>query len=182
MQIEDLSIPGLLLLTPDVFGDNRGIFLERFNRRAFQDHGINLDFVQDNYSQSSKGVLRGLHFQVPPFAQDKLVWVTRGEAFDVAVDIRSDSPTYGKWLGIVLSEDNMQMLLVPQGFAHGFVVLSDTLDFCYKTTNYYSRQHDRGLLWNDPDIGVEWPVQAPILSEKDRHHPRLRDLEQVQWE
>lgn len=182
MQIEELSLPGLLLLTPDVFSDERGFFLERYNRRAFQDRGIILDFVQDNHSQSVRDVLRGLHFQIPPFAQDKLVWVMRGKAFDVAVDIRPDSPTYGRWSGVVLSEENRQMFLIPQGFAHGFVALSDTLDFCYKTTNYYSRDHDCGLLWNDPDIGIEWPVHTPALSEKDRHHPRLRDLEQTRWE
>lgn len=182
MQIEELSLPGLLLLTPDVFGDARGFFLERYNRRTFQEHGIALDFVQDNQSRSARGVLRGLHFQIPPFAQDKLVWVMRGEAFDVAVDIRPDSPTFGQWLGVVLSDENKQMFLIPKGFAHGFVALSDTLDFCYKTTNYYSPDHDRGLLWNDPDIGIEWPLDAPVLSEKDRRHPRLRDLEPIRWE
>lgn len=171
MQCEDLTLPGLKLLTPRVFGDERGFFLERYNRQAFHDLGINIDWVQDNHSQSARGTLRGLHFQLPPFAQDKLVWVTRGEVFDVAVDLRRDSPTFGQWAGYTLSAANKQMLLIPRGFAHGFVVLSELADFHYKTSNFYAPDHDRGLMWNDPQLGIAWPVGDPVLSTKDRQQP-----------
>ncbi|GAB4576216.1 MAG: dTDP-4-dehydrorhamnose 3,5-epimerase [Anaerolineae bacterium] len=176
MIFERLPLNGLILITPRVFEDERGFFLERYNQRVFQEQGgIDLMFVQDNHSRSTRGVLRGLHYQLPPFAQDKLVWVTRGEVFDVAVDLRLTSPTFGQWVGVTLSEDNHQMLLLPKGFAHGFVVLSDVADFQYKVTAPYSRDHDRGILWNDPAVGVEWPCEAPILSEKDLHQPTLAE-------
>jgi dTDP-4-dehydrorhamnose 3,5-epimerase len=173
---QELPIKGLILVEPHIFEDERGFFLERYNQRIFQRHGIDINFVQDNHSQSAKHVLRGLHFQLPPFAQDKLVWVVRGKAFDVAVDLRRGSPTFGEWQGVTLSEDNKLMFLIPKGFAHGFVTLSERADFCYKTSHFYSRDHDRGLLWNDPDVGVDWPVENPILSGKDQKLPTLRDL------
>lgn len=174
MQFEQLSLPGLILITPRVFEDDRGFFLERYNQQTFQEQGgINLSFVQDNHSQSTRGILRGLHYQLPPFAQDKLVWVTRGEVFDVAVDLREGSPTFGQWQGVHLSEHNKQMLLLPKGFGHGFAVLSEIADFQYKVSVPYSREHDRGIRWDDPAIGVAWPVEAPQLSAKDMQQPSL---------
>ncbi|MBN1313695.1 MAG: dTDP-4-dehydrorhamnose 3,5-epimerase [Anaerolineae bacterium] len=176
MIFHELSLPGLILVEPAVFEDERGFFLERYNRQVFQSHGITVDFVQDNHSQSVKHVLRGLHFQTPPFAQDKLVWVTRGEVFDVVVDLRKQSATFGKWEGVELSETNRSMLFIPKGFAHGFVVLSERADFSYKVSSLYSPEHDYGLVWNDPDIGIEWPVEKPILSKKDQQLPFLQSL------
>jgi dTDP-4-dehydrorhamnose 3,5-epimerase len=177
MVFEELSLPGLLLITPQVFADERGFFLERYNQQVFQEAGgVDVTFVQDNHSQSTRGILRGLHFQAPPFAQDKLVWVTRGEVFDVAVDLRRASPTFGRWHGVVLSEINKQMLLLPVGFAHGFAVLSDVADFQYKVSVPYSRAHERGLRWDDPEIGVLWPVTDPILSVRDAQQPALAQL------
>ena len=176
MNFQELNIEGLIVITPRVFQDERGFFLERYNQRVFHEHGIDIDFVQDNHSQSSKHILRGLHFQTAPFAQDKLVWVVRGEVFDVAVDLRRNSPTCGKWQGVVLSEENKHMLLIPKGFAHGFLTLSEKADFMYKTSNFYSRDHDCGLAWDDADIGIEWPVSCPILSEKDQKQATLAEL------
>jgi dTDP-4-dehydrorhamnose 3,5-epimerase len=176
MIFQELDIEGLMLVKPKVFQDERGFFLERYNQRVFQEHGIDIEFVQDNHSQSSKHILRGLHFQTSPFAQDKLVWVTRGEVFDVAVDLRRNSPSFGKWQGIVLSEENKHMLLIPKGFAHGFLTLSEKADFFYKTSNFYSKEHDCGLFWNDAEIGIEWPINSPILSEKDQRQPGLTEL------
>ncbi len=165
------------MITPQVFEDERGFFLERYNRRLFRDQGgIDIEFVQDNHSQSSRNILRGLHYQLPPFAQDKLVWVTHGEVYDVAVDLRTGSPTFGQWQGVVLSAENKRMLLLPKGFAHGFAVLSQTADFLYKTSNYYSKAHDRGILWNDPAIGVAWPLDHPVLSSKDQNLPGLNEV------
>lgn len=176
MIFEELSLQGLLLITPRVFEDERGFFLERYNQHVFQAQGrLDLAFIQDNHSQSTRGILRGLHYQLPPFAQDKLVWVTRGEVFDVAVDLRQQSPTFGRWHGVVLSEQNKQMLLLPRGFAHGFLVLSAVADFQYKVTAPYSREHDRGLRWDDPAIGIAWPVDAPVLSAKDAQQPSLAE-------
>jgi len=159
-----------------VFEDERGFFLERYNQKAFHANGITVDFVQDNHSQSVKHVLRGLHFQTPPFAQDKLVWVTRGIVFDAAVDLRKQSATFGKWEGVELSETNKSMLFIPQGFAHGFVVLSERADFSYKVSSLYSADHERGLMWNDPNIGLAWPVENPILSRRDQELPSLQHL------
>lgn len=176
MNFRELSLPGLILIEPAVFEDERGFFLERYSQKAFQSNGIPVDFVQDNQSQSVRHVLRGLHFQLPPFAQDKLVWVTQGEVFDAAVDLRKTSATFGKWEGALLSGTNKSMLFIPKGFAHGFVVLSERADFLYKVSNVYSAAHDCGLIWNDPDIGIEWPVETPILSKKDRLLPSLQDL------
>ena len=171
MQATRLAIPDVVLLEPKVFGDARGFFYESFNRQAFaQATGLDVDFVQDNHSRSARGVLRGLHYQLAPRAQGKLVRVARGAVFDVAVDIRRSSATFGKWVGVELSEDNHRQLWVPPGFAHGFMVLSDTADFLYKTTDYYSMPHERCIAWDDPSIGVVWPDlgSTPNLSAKDQ--------------
>ncbi|WP_374265760.1 dTDP-4-dehydrorhamnose 3,5-epimerase [Zoogloea sp.] len=171
MKVIETAIPGLLVLEPKVFGDARGFFMESFNAKAFREAtGLDVDFVQDNHSRSARGVLRGLHYQIEQ-AQGKLVRVTRGSVFDVAVDLRKSSPTFGKWVGIELSEENNRQFWVPPGFAHGFLVTSDSADFLYKTTDYYAPQHERSLLWNDPTVAVDWPLHlldgAPLLSAKD---------------
>lgn len=170
MQVTPTAIPDALILEPKVFGDARGFFLESFNQRAFNEAtGLNEVFVQDNHSRSAQGVLRGLHFQVQQ-PQGKLVRVVRGAVFDVAVDIRPGSPTRGQWVGVELSEDNHRQLWVPAGLAHGFLVVSESADFLYKTTDYYAPQHERCIAWNDPDIGIAWPDigVAPKLSAKDQ--------------
>jgi len=168
MKVIETAIPDLLILEPKVFGDARGFFMESFNARRFHEAtGLNVDFVQDNHSRSAKGVLRGLHYQIQQ-AQGKLVRVVRGSVFDVAVDLRRSSPTFGKWVGVTLSEENNRQFWIPPGFAHGFLVTSDSADFLYKTTDYYAPEHERSLLWNDPEVGVEWPLEgAPLLSAKD---------------
>jgi len=165
-----LAIPEVVLFTPKVFGDDRGFFYESFNARLFAEiTGIERHFVQDNHSKSQKGVLRGLHYQLSPMAQGKLVRVVSGEVFDVAVDIRKNSATFGQWVGAILSADNKQQLWIPEGFAHGFVTLTDGVEFLYKTTNYYAPEYDRCIAWNDSDIGIDWPIaDAPILSAKDQ--------------
>ena len=173
-------IPDLYIIEPTVFGDHRGFFMESYNKKDFEEIGLNMEFVQDNHSHSKKGVLRGLHFQAK-HSQGKLVRVTRGTVFDVAVDLRKNFKTFGKWFGVVLSEENKKMFYVPEGFAHGFIVLSEEADFLYKCTDYYYPEYDAGLIWNDPDIGIEWPLEEygitePILSEKDKSLPRLKDL------
>ena len=170
MQATRLAIPDVMLIEPKVFGDTRGFFFESFNQRAFNDAtGTNHQFVQDNHSRSTQGVLRGLHFQVSPKAQGKLVRVVRGAVFDVAVDIRPGSPTAGQWVGVELTEDSHRQLWIPPGLAHGFLVLSESADFVYKTTDYYSPQHERSLAWNDPQLAIAWPDlgRAPVLSGKD---------------
>ncbi|WP_087865733.1 dTDP-4-dehydrorhamnose 3,5-epimerase [Comamonas thiooxydans] len=180
MKFTPLAIPDVFLIEPKVFGDARGFFLESFRQDLFnQATGTNYEFIQDNHSRSSKGVLRGLHYQLPPHAQGKLVRVISGAVFDVAVDIRRSSPSFGQWVGAELSAENHRQLWIPPGFAHGFVVLSDTADFVYKTTAYYAPESDRGLLWNDPDIAIAWP-QLDIefsLSEKDLHQPAFKQAE-----
>jgi dTDP-4-dehydrorhamnose 3,5-epimerase len=171
------TLPGVVLLEPRVFGDARGFFLESWNRRTFAELGLDIDFVQDNHSRSAKGVLRGLHYQLHQ-PQGKLVRVTSGAVFDVAVDLRRSSPHFGKWTGHELSADNHRMLWIPPGFAHGFLVLSESADFLYKTTAYYAPEWDRGIRWDDPDIGVAWPLEgAPQLSAKDAVQPALREAE-----
>ena len=179
MHIERTAIDGVLILQPKVFGDARGFFLESFNQAAFDTAvGHHVDFVQDNHSRSSRGVLRGLHFQRAPKAQGKLVRVTAGAVFDVAVDIRPDSATFGRWVGAELSGENHRQMWIPPGLAHGFLVLSDTADFLYKTTTYYAPQWDRGIRWDDPQIGVTWPLEGtPVLSAKDQVQPLLKDAE-----
>lgn len=177
MQVIATGLPDVLLLAPKVFGDARGFFMESWNRQTFADLGLDLDFVQDNHSRSARGVLRGLHYQLN-YPQGKLVRVTSGAVFDVAVDVRRSSPHYGQWTGHELSADNQHMLWVPPGFAHGFLVLSESADFLYKTTAYYAPQWDRGIRWDDPDINVQWPLQeTPTLSAKDQVLPLLRDAE-----
>jgi dTDP-4-dehydrorhamnose 3,5-epimerase len=180
MKATRLSIPEVVLIEPKVFGDARGFFFESFNQKAFNEAtGTNHPFVQDNHSRSSRGVLRGLHYQIQQ-AQGKLVRVARGAVFDVAVDIRRSSPTFGQWVGVELTEDNQHQLWVPPGFAHGFVVLSESADFLYKTTDYYAPQHERSIAWNDPSIGISWPAlaqgQQPLLSAKDSAAPLLASL------
>ncbi len=170
------SISDVVLVMPKVFPDDRGFFMETYKASAFEAEAIPR-FVQDNYSRSSRGVLRGLHYQNPPAAQGKLVSVICGEVFDVAVDIRQGSPTFGQWVGVTLSADNHHQLYVPAGFAHGFCVTSDTADVVYKVTSEYSPAHDRGLIWNDPVIGIQWPIQDPILSGKDQQHPSLEAID-----
>lgn len=177
MRVIETQLPGVLLLEPKVFGDARGFFLESWNRQTFAGLGLDLDFVQDNHSCSAKGVLRGLHYQLNE-PQGKLVRVVSGAVFDVAVDMRKSSPHFGQWEGYELSADNQRMLWIPPGFAHGFLVLSDSADFLYKTTTYYAPQWDRGIRWDDPAIGVQWPLEvAPTLSAKDQGLPLLKDAE-----
>ena len=167
MKATRLAIPDVVLIEPKVFGDARGFFFESFNQKAFNEAtGTQHEFVQDNHSRSAKGVLRGLHYQIKQ-PQGKLVRVVRGAVFDVAVDIRKGSPTFGQWVGEELSEDNHRQLWVPPGFAHGFVVLSDAAEFLYKTTDYYAPQFERCIMWNDPTLDIDWPTQLPILSDKD---------------
>ncbi|MCB6184759.1 dTDP-4-dehydrorhamnose 3,5-epimerase [Leeia sp. TBRC 13508] len=185
-QVVKTAIPEVLILEPKVFGDDRGFFFESFNQAQFEEAtGLKRTFVQDNHSRSSKGVLRGLHYQLPPHPQGKLVRVVAGEVFDVAVDIRQDSPTFGKWVGVMLTGQNHRQLWVPEGFAHGFVVLSDSADFLYKTTDYYMPALERCIAWNDPDIGIDWPIEGmtPALSAKDQVGMALvdamRDIETV---
>jgi len=172
-----LKIPEVILVEPPVFPDERGFFMESFKESIFNENGINTKFVQDNYSHSIKETLRGLHYQKNPSAQAKLVTAFKGEIFDVAVDIRKGSPTYGKWVGEILSEKNHKLLYVPQGFAHGFCVLSDEADVIYKVNNEYSPETDRGLLWNDPEVGVKWPIEKPITSKKDQQQPLLENID-----
>ena len=177
MIIVETSLPGVLLIEPKVFGDARGFFLESWNRKTFADAGLDIHFVQDNHSRSGKGVLRGLHYQMNA-PQGKLVRVTSGAVFDVAVDMRRSSPNFGRWEGVELTAENHRMLWIPPGFAHGFLVLSDSADFLYKTTDYYAPQWDRGVRWDDPEIGIDWPLDAPpTLSDKDRVLPILQDAE-----
>ena len=173
----ETGIEGMFIVEPTVFEDNRGFFMETFNERDFKDAGYDLKFVQDNQSKSTKGVLRGLHFQIK-FPQGKLVRVTKGKVFDVGVDLRSDSETYGKWFGAVLSDENKRQLYIPPKFAHGFVVLSDEAEFLYKCTEFYHGEDEGGIIWNDEDIGVEWPlddIDEVILSEKDKLWPTFKE-------
>ncbi|MNZ66320.1 dTDP-4-dehydrorhamnose 3,5-epimerase [compost metagenome] len=178
MKATRLAIPDIVLFEPKVFGDDRGFFFESFNHRQFEAAiGRPAQFVQDNHSRSLKGVLRGLHYQIQQ-SQGKLVRVVQGEVFDVAVDIRKDSPTFGQWVGEYLSDDNKRQLWVPEGFAHGFVVLSESAEFLYKTTDYYAPEHERAILWNDPQLAIAWPIdEAPTLSAKDQLGKLLADAE-----
>ena len=178
MKITPTAIPEVLLIEPRVFGDARGFFFESFNQKSFAEAtGVNLPFVQDNHSKSVKGVLRGLHYQLEPHAQGKLVRVTQGEVFDVAVDLRKDAKTFGQWVGVTLSAENKQQLWIPPGFAHGFLVLSDTAEFLYKTTDYYTPQAERSLRWDDPTLAIAWPLEGePILADKDRQGHMFSEL------
>ena len=178
MKATPTRIPDVLVIEPKVFGDDRGFFFESFNRRAFHEAtGLNVDFVQDNHSKSARNVLRGLHYQLAQ-PQGKLMRVTQGEVFDVAVDIRKVSPTYGQWVGEILSAENKKQLWIPAGLAHGFVVLSETAEFLYKTTDYYAPLHERCIAWNDPDLAIAWPIEGPpLLSAKDAAGAAFREAE-----
>lgn len=175
MTFTKTEIEGVYIIEPKVFGDNRGYFMETYNENEFRANGLDYTFVQDNQSKSKKGVLRGLHFQ-KTHPQAKLVRVLEGEVLDVAVDLRKGSETYGKWVGVVLSEENKKMFMIPRGFAHGFVVLSDSATFAYKCDEFYHPEDDGGIAWNDPDVGIDWQYEGePILSEKDKKHPTLKE-------
>lgn len=179
MNVVETSLSGVLIIEPKVFGDDRGFFYESFNARRFAElTGHDGNFVQDNHSRSAKNVLRGLHYQIKQ-PQGKLVRVIAGEIFDVAVDIRASSPTFGKWTGVTLTAENKRQLWVPQGFAHGFVVISESAEVLYKTTDYWAPEHERSILWNDPAIRIEWPISAvaPVLSEKDKNAKLLHQAE-----
>ena len=177
MKVTATALPEVKLVEPKVFGDTRGFFFESWNSKAFAEAGIAANFVQDNHSRSGVGVLRGLHYQLLQ-PQGKLVRVIQGSVYDVAVDIRRASPNFGRWVGVELSAENRRMIWVPPGFAHGFVVLSEPCEFLYKATEYYAPQHERAILWNDPDLGVTWPISGePLLSAKDAGAPRLKDAE-----
>ena len=176
MEIIETKIKDLLIIKPDVFADERGYFFESYNRQRFIEHGLDMTFVQDNESQSMKGVLRGLHFQKPPFAQGKLVRVVKGAVRDVVVDLRKDSPTYGHWESVILTEGNKLMYWIPEGFAHGFVCLEDHSVFTYKCTNVYNKTSEGSIRWNDPDLNIDWEIENPILSEKDKVSPMFRDF------
>lgn len=178
MNVIRTDIPDVLFIEPQVFGDERGFFFESLNLRAFREKtGLDVNFVQDNHSRSRKGVLRGIHYQIRQ-PQGKLVRVVSGEVFDVAVDLRKSSPTFGKWVGTTLSADNKRQLWIPAGFGHAFLVLSDSADFLYRTTDYYAPQHERCVIWNDPDIGIRWPMTGePVLAAKDRAGLFLRDAD-----
>jgi dTDP-4-dehydrorhamnose 3,5-epimerase len=175
VNVVETELPGVVVLEPAVHGDERGFFMEAWNRRRYEGIGIPAGFVQDNLSYSAKGVLRGLHFQHPN-AQGKLVSVLRGEVFDVAVDVRLGSPSFGEWVGVTLSAENKRQLYVPEGFAHGFVVTGEAALFSYKCTAYYSPETEHSLLWSDPDLGIGWPVEAPELSAKDASAPALAQI------
>ena len=179
MKFTRLAIPDIILIEPDVFGDDRGFFFESFNQEKFAEAtDLSPTFIQDNHSKSTMGVLRGLHYQLPPKAQGKLVRVVQGEVFDVAVDIRRSSPTFGKWVGEYLSAENKKQIWIPEGFAHAFMTITETAEFLYKTTNYYSPEHERSIRWDDPDIGINWARDGmPILSTKDAQAPELNDVD-----
>ncbi|HAV11800.1 MAG TPA: dTDP-4-dehydrorhamnose 3,5-epimerase [Candidatus Moranbacteria bacterium] len=177
MEIKETTLGGAYLIKPQVFQDERGFFMETYSKKKFEEVGIKSDFVQDNHSLSvTKGVLRGLHFQKGDDAQAKLVRVTKGAVYDVIVDLRKDSPTYGKWEGFELTANNFWMLYVPRGFAHGFCTLEDYTEFQYKCDNFYVPGSEGGIVWNDPDLKIYWPIDNPILSEKDKAHPAFKDL------
>ncbi len=177
MEIVKTKIPDLYIIKPMVFTDERGYFFESYNKELFLKMGIDRNFVQDNESFSHKGVLRGLHFQRPPFAQGKLVRVVSGAVLDVAVDLRKASPTYGQWVSVELTQENKWMYWIPPGFAHGFVALEDNTTFIYKCTNIYNRESEGSIRWNDPDLNIDWQVEQPMLSEKDKNVPWFRDLD-----
>lgn len=178
MKITKTKLEGVVIIEPDVFGDNRGFFMESWSKKKMAEAGLDYDFVQDNHSKSTvKGTLRGIHFQKGDKAQAKLVRCVKGTVLDVAVDLRRNSPTFKQWVGVELSEENKKQLLIPRGFGHGFVTLTDDVEFLYKADNYYAPEADAGIRWNDPEIGVEWGVKNPFLSEKDQNNPFLKNAE-----
>lgn len=174
MRVIETTLPGVLIVEPDVFADSRGFFFESYSQRRYAEHGITDAFVQDNHSLSVRGTLRGLHYQAKP-GQAKLVRVARGSVFDVAVDIRWGSPTFGRWVGVELSAENKRQLYIPVGFAHGFCVTSEVAEFLYKCSSYYAPDLERGIAWDDPALAIAWPAEEPILSDRDRRHPRLAE-------
>ncbi|MAU37752.1 MAG: dTDP-4-dehydrorhamnose 3,5-epimerase [Flavobacteriales bacterium] len=178
MEIKKTDLDGVFLLKPTVFGDHRGFFMESYTKRKFEEIGIDYDLIQDNHSLSTEsGTLRGLHYQTNPMALTKIVRCIRGEILDVVVDIRKGSPTFGKWISAKLSAENKMQIVVPKGFAHGICTLEDNTEIMYKVDQYYSPEHDKGVLWSDPELGIEWLVENPILSEKDKEQPLLKDAE-----
>ncbi|HRZ95823.1 MAG TPA: dTDP-4-dehydrorhamnose 3,5-epimerase [Candidatus Moranbacteria bacterium] len=178
MEFIKTTLKDATLIKPRIFQDNRGFFMESYSKKLFEANGITANFVQDNHSLSAeKGVLRGLHFQAPPFAQAKLVRVTRGKVYDVIIDLHKNSETFGKWEGFELSAQNFQMLFVPKGFAHGFITLEDNTEFQYKCDEYYSKESEGGIIWNDPDLNINWNFENPILSDKDKLLPKFKDFE-----
>lgn len=180
MKLTKTKLDGVVIIEPDVFGDNRGFFMESWNKKKLEEARLFYDFVQDNHSKSTvKGTLRGIHFQKGDKAQAKLVRCVKGAVLDVAVDLRKNSPTFKQWVGVELSAENKKQLLIPRGFGHGFVTLTDDVEFLYKADNYYAPEADAGIRWNDPDIGVEWGLETPILSEKDRKNPFLKDCKEL---
>lgn len=179
MKLIETPLQDAFILEPKLFGDQRGFFMETWNQHTFKELGLDLNFVQDNHSRSSQGILRGLHYQTQQ-TQGKLVRVTQGQVFDVAVDLRQSSPTFGQWTGVILSDENQRMFWVPEGFAHGFYVMSESADFIYKCTDFYAPEHEKSLLWNDPDLAIDWPLvnnQAPLLSDKDKVGKLFKDAE-----
>ncbi|WP_297555930.1 dTDP-4-dehydrorhamnose 3,5-epimerase [Thermococcus sp.] len=180
-EFRHLEIPDVILIKPRVFEDDRGFFMETYKKPDFEKAGIKEEFIQDNYSRSKYGVLRGLHFQREPYAQAKIVRVIRGVIYDVAVDLRRDSPTFGKYIGVIISEHNKWQLYIPKGFAHGFVVLSDVAEVVYKVDNVYAPDYEGGIIWNDPEIGINWPVDNPVVSEKDKKWPTLKEAGEKGW-
>lgn len=174
-----LEIPDVVLIEPVVFKDERGFFMETYHQENFRKAGITEVFVQDNHSHSQKGVLRGLHYQKEPMAQGKLVRCVRGSIYDVAVDLREGSPSCGKWVGMVLTEMSRLMLWIPKGFAHGYIALEDATEVLYKTDNLYSRSHERGIIWSDPQLGIKWPIHGPMVSRKDGQYPRFNDADHL---
>lgn len=180
MEFKELGIDGLFEINLKPHIDERGFFMRTFDNNEFKNKGLQRDWVQENHSRSEKkGIIRGLHFQVEPYSETKLVRCVRGEIFDVAVDLRKGSETFGKWFGVILSEGNKKMFFIPRGFAHGFCTLSDISEVLYKVDNYYSSEHERGLIWNDPDIAIDWPVTNPILSAKDQKNMTLKDFMRI---
>lgn len=180
MKFEKTKLEGVVIITPDVFGDHRGFFMESWSEHKMEEAGLHYNFVQDNHSMSSvKGTLRGIHFQKGDMAQAKLVRCVKGTVLDVAVDLRHESPTYKQWVAVELSAENKKQLMIPRGFGHGFVTLTDEVEFLYKADNYYAPEADGGIRWNDPEIGVDWGVENPILSAKDEKNPFLKDLGEV---
>ena len=182
MKFTRLTIPDVILVEPDVFGDERGFFMESWHKKKFEEGGIDTDFVQDNHSRSGQFILRGLHYQIKQ-PQGKLVRVIKGEVFDVAVDIRRSSRTFGQWVGEILSEDNKKMLWIPPGFAHGFLVTSDSADLCYKCTDFYAPEYDRSIRWDDPELAIRWPLPEgvqPVLSQKDSEAPWFKEAEKFE--
>ena len=180
MKITKTKLESVVIIEPDVFGDNRGFFMESWNKKKMAEAGLDYDFVQDNHSKSTvKGTLRGIHFQKGDKAQAKLVRCVKGAVLDVAVDLRRNSPTFKQWVGVELSEENKKQLLIPRGFGHGFVTLTDDVEFLYKADNYYAPAADAGIRWNDPEIGVEWGIENPILSDKDKNNPFLEDCKEL---